>query len=670
MRIFGKKKDEGNIYGEEIEEIKKRVKDAELPEYAKEVLTQEVTRLEKTDPSTPEYIISISYIDFVLSLPWNHFTEDNLDIKRAKEILDTYHHGLDSIKERILDYLAVRNLCYMRAFRVLVVDDEKTARENIRYALEKEGYEIETAKSGFEALEILDKKEFNVLLTDLKMEAMDGIELMKHAKRITPDIETIIFTGYATIESAIDAMKEGAVNYFSKPINLNELKGLIRDIKERKRVIRNLSGPILCFSGPPGTGKTSVGRAISEALGRRFTRISLAGLRDEAELRGHRRTYVGAMPGRIINEIKRLGVGNPLFMLDELDKIAQEFKGDPVSILLEILDAEQNREFIDYYLDMPFDLSPVMFIVTANGVEDLPEPLKDRLEVIEFSGYSEKEKMSIAKEHIVPRQLSLSGLGDNSPSFSDEAIKKIIREYTREAGVRNLEREISTVCRRIARKMVESKGEKLIKEIGPEDVERLLGPRKYRAEQGRLKNRIGVATGLVGTEFGGELIFVESSIMPGIQQLIMTGSLGNIIKESAQTALSYIRSQAEDLGIQPDFYKDKDIHIHIPAGATPKDGPSAGLAIALALLSLLTKRPARVDVAITGELTLIGQILPVSAVKEKLLAAQRTGIKKVIFPEQNRIDIENMPNDVIEGLKIITAKELPEVIDIVLEPGS
>jgi len=506
-------------------------------------------------------------------------------------------------------------------------------------------------------------------LTDLKMEKVDGIELLKRAKKIVPSIETVIFTGYATVSSAVEALQQGAAHYLTKPINLDELRSVVQEIRGKRRHVQNVNGPILCFSGPPGTGKTSIGKAIAEALGRKFTRLSMAGMRDEAELRGHRRTYVGAMPGRIINEIKRLEVRNPLFMLDEIDKIGQDFKGDPASVLLEILDPEQNSNFLDYYLDIPFDLTPVIFIATANNIEELPDALRDRLEVIYFSGYSENEKIHIAQFHLIPRQLAANGLSADPPRFTSEAIKKIIREYTEESGVRNLEREIATICRKLARERVagyQAKGSP--RQLGPADVKKLLGPRRYQRETKYASNRVGVTTGLVWTDFGGEIIFVETSIMPGAQQLILTGSLGAVIKESAQTALSYIRSHARELGIDSDFYADKDVHIHIPAGAIPKDGPSAGLTIAIALISLLTGRKARSDVAITGELSLTGRVLPVKGVKEKILAAQRAGIRTVIFPRKNAVDIETLDQEVLEEIQVITAEELLEVIDVALIP--
>jgi len=667
--IFFRKAQNEIVETPDLEKLRQAIQKAGLPECALGVAEKEIERLTKTEPGAPEYAIGITYLEYLTSLPWNKYTDDNLDLDRAKQILDSYHYGLDSVKERILDFLAVRTLCSMRPFSILVVDDEPVARTNLEYVLRKEGYEVAAAENGAEALEKLEVREFDLLLTDLKMEKVDGIELLKRAKKIVPSIETVIFTGYATVSSAVEALQQGAAHYLTKPINLDELRSVVQEIRGKRRHVQNVNGPILCFSGPPGTGKTSIGKAIAEALGRKFTRLSMAGMRDEAELRGHRRTYVGAMPGRIINEIKRLEVRNPLFMLDEIDKIGQDFKGDPASVLLEILDPEQNSNFLDYYLDIPFDLTPVIFIATANNIEELPDALRDRLEVIYFSGYSENEKIHIAQFHLIPRQLAANGLSADPPRFTSEAIKKIIREYTEESGVRNLEREIATICRKLARERVagyQAKGSP--RQLGPADVKKLLGPRRYQRETKYASNRVGVTTGLVWTDFGGEIIFVETSIMPGAQQLILTGSLGAVIKESAQTALSYIRSHARELGIDSDFYADKDVHIHIPAGAIPKDGPSAGLTIAIALISLLTGRKARSDVAITGELSLTGRVLPVKGVKEKILAAQRAGIRTVIFPRKNAVDIETLDQEVLEEIQVITAEELLEVIDVALIP--
>jgi ATP-dependent Lon protease len=467
----------------------------------------------------------------------------------------------------------------------------------------------------------------------------------------------------------VDALKKGAAHYLSKPIKLDELRETVREIIDRKRHIQMSRGPILCFAGPPGTGKTSIAKAIAEALERRFVRVSLAGLRDEAELRGHRRTYVGAMPGRIISEIRRVGLKNPVFMLDEIDKIGQDFRGDPASVLLEILDPEQNSNFVDHYVDVPFDLSGVMFITTANVVETLPHPLLDRLEVINFPGYTESEKKNIAKKYLIPRQLREHGLMHLTPDFTDAALSKIIHDYTREAGLRNLDREIATICRKLARICLQSKGGACALSVDEVLVEKLLGPRKFTHEVAEAGNRVGVTTGLVWTEFGGELIFVEATRMRGHQQLILTGSLGTVLKESAQTALSFVRSHAAEFGLAPDFFENQDLHIHLPAGAIPKEGPSAGVTITLALLSLLTNRPARRDVALTGELTLSGRILPVSGIREKILASQRAGVKVVVFPKLNEADINNLEPEVKEGLEIVLAEEIKPLIDLVLLPG-
>jgi ATP-dependent Lon protease len=654
---------------QELDDLRGALAKAQLPEPAGGVAVKELDRLEKTDPSTPEYSLGVNYIEYLIALPWNHFTQDNLDLKRAEQILDVQHHGLQHVKERILEYLAVRTLCSLRAFQVLVVDDEEIARSNLEYILRKEGYRVDTAANGLEALEKAERREYDLILTDLKMEKMDGLQLLESVKRIAPFTEVVMITGYATVSSAVDALKKGAVHYLPKPINLDELRQTVRQILERKRHMQITRSPILCFSGPPGTGKTSIGKAIAEALERKFVRLSVAGLRDEADLRGHRRTYVGAMAGRIINEIKRLGVKNPVFMLDEIDKIGQDFRGDPASVLLEILDPEQNSQFVDHYLDVPFDLSGVMFIATANVVERLPAALLDRLEVIHFPGYTEREKRRIARSYLLPKQLREHGLLPLEPEFREEAIAKIIRDYTQEAGLRNLEREIATICRKLARIQLQRHDGDMPLVVDEAVVESLLGARRFTHQVAEDKSSIGVTTGLVWTEFGGEIIFVEASQMRGTQQLILTGSLGNVLRESAQTALSYLRSHAELFHIDPDFFRATDIHIHIPAGAIPKDGPSAGVTMVMALLSLLTGRPARREVALTGELTLSGRILPVSGVREKVLAAQRAGLTVVVFPRGNEVDVNGLETELREGLEVILAEEVTQLTELVLAPA-
>ena len=669
MIFFRKGEEERPRTGQELVDLRTAIHQAQFPPEVLAVALKELERVEKTDPAVAEYSIGLNYLDYLVSLPWNRFTEDNLDLKRAERLLESQHYGLGHVKERILEYLAVRTLCSLQSARVLVVDDEEIARTNLEYILRKEGHQVDGAANGAQALDLIKAQEYDLILTDLKMEKMDGLQLLESAKQISPNTEIIIVTGYATVSTAVDALKKGAAHYLSKPIKLDELRETVREIIDRKRHIQMSRGPILCFAGPPGTGKTSIAKAIAEALERRFVRVSLAGLRDEAELRGHRRTYVGAMPGRIISEIRRVGLKNPVFMLDEIDKIGQDFRGDPASVLLEILDPEQNSNFVDHYVDVPFDLSGVMFITTANMVETLPHPLLDRLEVINFPGYTESEKKNIAKKYLIPRQLREHGLTHLTPDFTDAALAKIIHDYTREAGLRNLDREIATICRKLARICLQSKGGACALSVDEVLVEKLLGPRKFTHEVAEAGNRVGVTTGLVWTEFGGELIFVEATRMRGHQQLILTGSLGTVLKESAQTALSFVRSHAAEFGLAPDFFENQDLHIHLPAGAIPKEGPSAGVTIALALLSLLTNRPARRDVALTGELTLSGRILPVSGIREKILASQRAGVKVVVFPKLNEADINNLEPEVKEGLEIVLAEEIKPLIDLVLLPG-
>jgi ATP-dependent Lon protease len=661
--FFRKTEEERPKPSAELQELRSALTAANLPEPAASVARKELERLDRTDPSLAEYTIGATYLEFLLSLPWRQASEDNLDLRHAERVLESGHFGLRPVKERVLEYLAGRTLCSLQTARVMVVDDEAIARQNLEYILRKDGYLVDTAASGGEALEKLTGQDFDVILTDLKMEKMDGLQLLEAAKQVAPATDIVMITGYATVSTAVDALRKGAAHYLSKPINLDELRGTVREIVGKKRHVQLSQGPILCFAGPPGTGKTSIGQAVAEALGRRFARLSLAGLRDEAELRGHRRTYVGAMPGRILAELRRLEVNNPVFMLDEIDKLGQDFRGDPASVLLEILDPEQNRKFVDHYLDIPFDLSSVMFIATANVVESLPAPLLDRLEVITFSGYTEREKLEIARKYLLPRQLKAHGLAHLAVEVTDAAVTKVIRDYTREAGLRQLDRELASISRKLARVCLKEKpaaGAIVVDEVL---VERLLGPRRFTHEAAEAGTRVGVATGMVWTEFGGEIIFVEAARMRGSRQLILTGSLGEVLRESAQTALSYVRSNVKALGIDPDFFADSDIHIHLPSGAIPKEGPSAGVTIAAALISLLTGRAARPDVALSGEITLSGRLLPVSGVREKLLAAQRAGVKTVIFPQANAVDVNNVEDEAQEGLKIIFAAEVQDILN-------
>ena len=667
MGFFKKSQEDRPSIPQELLDLRSAIDSATLPEHVESVAAKELDRLEKTDPSAAEYSIGLNYIDYLLALPWNRYTDDNLDLGRAQTILERQHYGLQHAKERVLEFLAVRTLRNQRGFKILVVDDEEVARENIQRVILKEGHSVQTANNGLEALEKVKIQEFDLIISDLRMDQMNGLELLEAMKKTATRTEIMLVTGHATVDSAVDAFTKGAAYYLTKPYKLDDLRVAVRKILEKKQHAQITRGPILCFSGPPGTGKTSIGQAIAEAMERKFARISMAGLRDEAELRGHRRTYVGAMPGRIIGEMRNLGLKNPVFMLDEIDKIGQDFRGDPASALLEILDPEQNRNFRDHYLDVPFDLSSVMFIATANVVENLPAALLDRLEVITFSGYTEYEKMRIAQNFLIPRQLDDSGIAGHGTQFTDEALSLIIGDYTREAGLRNLEREIANVCRKLALIYLQQGEDRLLSTVDAPMIPKFLGPRRYRHEAAEAANQVGVTTGLVWTEFGGEIIFVEAARMKGTQQLILTGSLGDILRESAQTALSYVRSNAETFSIDPDFFSETDIHIHIPAGAIPKDGPSAGVTIALALISLLTSRPARRNVALSGEITLSGRILPVSGIREKSLAAQRAGVNTVVFPLSNSVDIESLPDQVRNGLEFVVAGDITSIVDLVLD---
>lgn len=664
MRFF--KKSEESQPDAIIEELREKIAAAHMPAHAKKIADKELELLGRISAATSEYTIGLTYIEYLVSMPWNTKTDDNLDLVRVEKILNEDHYGLDKIKDRILEHLAVKKLRMSRKPRILIVDDEEIARKNLAHILTRENYTISTAANGMEALSKLDQYEFDVVLTDLKMEKVDGMEILETTKTRFPDTEVIMITGYASIDGAVEAMKKGAFHYVAKPFKLDEVRDMVAQAIDKKSMEKGTKGSVLCFSGPPGTGKTSLGRSIARALGRKFARISLGGIKDEAEIRGHRKTYAGAMPGRIIEEIRRAGTINPVIILDEVDKIGYDVKGDPASALLEVLDPEQNSNFIDHYLDMPFDLSSVMFIITANIADNIFDALRDRMELIQFSGYTEEEKANIASHFLIPRQINETGLSEHTPEFTNEAVYKIIQEYTREAGIRNLEREIAAVCRRIAKDYVQHKETVERIAVTPDVIEKFLGPRKYYFELAEEKDRIGITTGLVWTEVGGDIISVEAVKMQGKQKLILTGSLGDVMRESAQAALSYIRSNASKFGISENFFENNDIHIHVPAGAIPKDGPSAGTTIAFALLSLLTARPARMDVAISAELTLSGRLLPVGGIKEKILAARRAGLKTVILPSRNKSELGNIPENIQNDMKIIFADKIEDVIDMVL----
>jgi len=542
----------------EVEEFRRKIEEAGMPEEAEKEARRELDRLSKLPTAAAEYSVIRTYLDWLVNLPWNVQTEDNLDIAHARKVLDEDHYDLDEVKERILEYLAVRKL----------KEERKEEREQ------------------------------------------------------------------------------------------EEVTDYIR---------REREGVILCFVGPPGTGKTSLGQSIARALGRKFVRMSLGGLRDEAEIRGHRRTYIGAMPGRIIQALRRVGTKNPVFMLDEVDKLGMDFRGDPAAALLEVLDPEQNREFRDHYLDVPFDLSQVMFITTANLLDPIPAPLRDRMEILQLSGYTEVEKVHIAQGYLIPRQRRENGLRQDEISFTNGAIRRIVREYTREAGVRNLEREIGRICRKVATTIAGGDGKVPVR-VTARDIPKYLGPPRFFQETALRTQIPGVATGLGWTPTGGDVMFFEATKMPGKKGFQITGQLGEVMKESAYAALSYVRAKAKDLGIPEDFFEHNDIHLHVPAGAIPKDGPSAGVTIATALVSLLTGRTVRPDVGMTGEITLRGQVLPVGGIKEKVLAAHRAGLRTVILPKWNEKDLEDIPSEVRKKMKFVLVENVDEVFKAALEP--
>lgn len=655
------------VSSSELDELKKKILNASLPDNVTKVALKELEKIKYISTSSAEYTIGLNYIDCLLGLPWNEVTADSLDLRRAKEILDEDHYGLMEVKERILEFLAVRLLRAKKKIGVLVVDDEKLTCLNLQHVLEKDGYHVDYALNGRDALELIEKNNYDIVITDLKMRDIDGFGVLEAAKNKDTHIEVIIITGYATVSTAVSALKKGSYHFLSKPLQLDEVRDTVRKALNKRLVRLDPRGPILCFLGPPGTGKTSLGVSIARSLGRKFVRISLAGVRDEAQIRGHRRSYVGALPGRIIQEIKRCGSKNPVFMLDEMDKIGQDFKGDPAAPLLEVLDPEQNKHFVDHYLEVPFDLSKVMFIATANTLDTIPGPLLDRLEVLYLPGYTNAEKVQIAFKYLIPRAIKSAALEEVKVNFTKEGVEHLIRGYTKEVGLRGLNRQVEAICRKLAKEILLS-ADTNIQEIivDVEKVESLLGPPRYVSQVLDAKDRVGVSTALAWTPTGGEILFVEATKMKGNNELILTGSLGDVLKESAQAALSYFKSKAEEFEIPEDFFSTHDIHIHVPAGAIPKDGPSAGLAIAAALYSLLKEMPCKREVGMTGEITLTGRVLPIGGVREKLMAAHLAGVKIVLLPEKNRPDLDKVPEDIKNSLRIIWIKDLKEALEFVV----
>lgn len=649
-----------------IENLHKRIEEACLPDQIFPVARDEYERLIQTDKSSPEFAIAHNYLEFILSLPWNSTTKDDLDLTRAKEVLDARHYGLSPVKERILEFLAVKSLHSRQQAKILLADDEVIARENLSIIFEQDGFAVRAVANGLEAITAMENDPADILVTDLKMDGMDGLQLLQEVRRRWPDTGVIMLTGYATVKSAVTAMMKGADQYLGKPVNLTKLRDYVMELLTKNQRIQHLRGPVLCFTGPPGTGKTSIGKAIAEAMGRKFFRLSLAGLRDEAELRGHRRTYVGAMAGRILQGIEKAGVRNPVIMLDEMDKVIQDFKGDATAVLLEILDPEQNSAFVDNYLGLPFDLSGVLFIATANMVERLPAPLRDRMEEIEFSSYTLSEKQQIATRFLIPDQLRQHGLNPKDFNFLQEAVRCLIVDYTREAGLRGLEKQVASLCRKLARKTLADGEGTGVFTVDDEVVKDLMGPTPHFNTAAKSEPKVGLATGLVWTENGGEILFVEAVKMKGNKQLILTGSLGEVLRESAQTSLSFLRSNAKRFNLAPDFFEASDIHVHLPAGAVTKEGPSAGITIAIAILSMLTDRPVRPDVAFSGEISLLGEVLPVAGVREKVMAAARAGIKTVILPKQCESAVHNIETEVLENMEVKLVSRLDEVVELAL----
>ena len=558
----------------ELNTFRAKIAESGMNDEARREAEREVERLAKLPTQAAEYSVIRTYLDWMTSLPWNKTTPDNLDIKNAHKVLDEDHYGLDDIKERILEFLAVR-------------------RRRMELAQERA-------------------------------------------------------TAAATVATPKKKGKAKAAAAAAAAVSAD----LIRPERE---------GVILCFVGPPGVGKTSLGASIARAMGRKFIRMAVGGVRDEAEIRGFRRTYIGSMPGRVVQSIRRAESRNPVFMLDEIDKLGADYRGDPSSALLEVLDPEQNRSFRDHYLDVPFDLSQAIFICTANSLDTIPGPLRDRMEILPLSGYTEQEKLAIGKGYLEPRQLKENGLRPGEVTFSDEAILKLMRDYTREAGVRSLEREIGSICRKLVTRMQEGKLT-FPHKVGEGDLQKLRGKARFHSEIAERTELPGVATGMSWTPVGGDILFVEATRMPGARGFQLTGQLGDVMRESAQAAFSYIRSRADELGIAADVFEKSDIHVHVPAGAQPKDGPSAGVTLVTAITSLLTGRKVRPDIAMTGEITLRGSVLPVGGIKEKVLAAHRAGLKIIILPRRNEPDLDDLPREVRRALHFVLVDRVEQVL--------
>ncbi len=593
------------------------------------------------------------------------------DAQKVLEILDPISR-LDRVNDLISKELQVSK---MQA-RIQTSAKEEMDRTQREYYLREQLKAIKTELGEFEEISE-DGDDFREKIKQVKMPAEIEKEALKHADRLSsmhPDaaeatitrtyLEWLVELPWSKSTRETISIKKAADVLNKDHYDLEKVKERILEYLAVRKLKKKTKGPILCFVGPPGVGKTSLGRSIARAMGRKFVRISLGGIRDEAEIRGHRRTYVGALPGRIIQGMKQAGTINPVFMLDEIDKIGADFRGDPSSALLEVLDPEQNYAFSDHYLNVPFDLSRVMFITTANMMDPIPGPLRDRMEIINLPGYTSDEKLVIAKRYLVPRQIDENGLSDKLISINDDTIKNIIDEYTREAGLRNLEREIASVCRKVAKKVAE--GKKTSTRITPAKLSDYLGSPRHLPEAEQETDEVGVATGLAWTPVGGEILYIETTIMKGRGQLTLTGHLGDVMKESAQAALSYTRTRAKELGLKEGFYKNLDIHIHVPAGAIPKDGPSAGITMAASLISAITKTPIRKDVAMTGEITLRGRILPIGGLKEKCLAALRANMKTVVLPERNRNDLDDIPKNVKKELELILVGHMDDALEHIL----